>query len=175
MGCCSLSSVKLKATSCKLVFLCVKILMCSSSEYLNCGPKLCVASELRALSKIYPLNLCSQYTSIFLIVFLCSNLLILSLLPSVILCLFLMTDRKIKAFWLHRIWVPWGCSYSWAIYPYLQNPRIHPDIFFPLSYLGFLGQLQVAKVVADTMHNYLLFEHLLQVRLIPPEHVHPRL
>lgn len=34
---------------------------------------------------------------------------------------------------------------------------------------------EVAKVVAETMHNYLLFEHLLQVQLIPPEHVHPRL
>ncbi|KAF3678099.1 putative agmatine coumaroyltransferase-2-like [Capsicum annuum] len=34
---------------------------------------------------------------------------------------------------------------------------------------------KVAKVVADTMHNYLLFEHLLQVRLITPEHVHPKL
>lgn len=35
--------------------------------------------------------------------------------------------------------------------------------------------LKVAKIVADTMHNYLLFEHLLQVFLIPPEHVHPKL
>ncbi|OIW15597.1 hypothetical protein TanjilG_08173 [Lupinus angustifolius] len=34
---------------------------------------------------------------------------------------------------------------------------------------------EVAKIVADTMHNYLLFEHLLQVHLIPPEHVHPKL
>ncbi|KAL1314929.1 hypothetical protein HN51_041735 [Arachis hypogaea] len=34
---------------------------------------------------------------------------------------------------------------------------------------------EVAKVVAETMHNYLLFEHLLQVHLIPPEEVHPRL
>ncbi|KAK7290799.1 hypothetical protein RIF29_05505 [Crotalaria pallida] len=34
---------------------------------------------------------------------------------------------------------------------------------------------EVAKIVAETMHNYLLFEHLLQVHLIPPEHVHPRL
>ncbi|KAI5356369.1 hypothetical protein L3X38_009264 [Prunus dulcis] len=33
----------------------------------------------------------------------------------------------------------------------------------------------VAKVVAETMHNYLLFEHLLQVRLIPPQQVHPKL
>lgn len=34
---------------------------------------------------------------------------------------------------------------------------------------------EVAKIVADTMHNYLLFEHLLQVFVIPPEHVHPKL
>ncbi|KAL5141956.1 MKI67 FHA domain-interacting nucleolar phosphoprotein [Glycine soja] len=34
---------------------------------------------------------------------------------------------------------------------------------------------EVAKIVADTMHNYLLFEHLLQVYVIPPEHVHPRI
>ncbi|XVE99081.1 hypothetical protein REPUB_Repub03eG0165900 [Reevesia pubescens] len=34
---------------------------------------------------------------------------------------------------------------------------------------------QVTEVVADCMHNYLLFEHLLQVHLIPPEHVHPKL
>ncbi|KAK7335354.1 hypothetical protein VNO80_27140 [Phaseolus coccineus] len=34
---------------------------------------------------------------------------------------------------------------------------------------------EVAKIVADTMHNYLLFEHLLQVHVVPPEQVHPRL
>jgi len=34
---------------------------------------------------------------------------------------------------------------------------------------------EVAKIVADCMHNQLLFEHLLQVHLIPPEHVHPKL
>ncbi|TKY68027.1 MKI67 FHA domain-interacting nucleolar phosphoprotein [Spatholobus suberectus] len=34
---------------------------------------------------------------------------------------------------------------------------------------------EVAKIVAHTMHNYLLFEHLLQVYVIPPEHVHPKL
>ncbi|CAI9090501.1 OLC1v1025283C3 [Oldenlandia corymbosa var. corymbosa] len=28
---------------------------------------------------------------------------------------------------------------------------------------------EVAKVVADSMDNYLLFEHLLQVRLVPPQ------
>ncbi|MCI06522.1 putative RNA-binding protein [Trifolium medium] len=34
---------------------------------------------------------------------------------------------------------------------------------------------EVAKIVADTMHNYLLFEHLLQVSVVPLENVHPRL
>ncbi|XP_058758705.1 uncharacterized RNA-binding protein C1827.05c-like [Vicia villosa] len=34
---------------------------------------------------------------------------------------------------------------------------------------------EVAKIVADTMHNYLLFEHLLQVYVVPLESVHPRL
>ncbi|XP_047157192.1 uncharacterized RNA-binding protein C1827.05c-like isoform X2 [Vigna umbellata] len=34
---------------------------------------------------------------------------------------------------------------------------------------------EVAKIVADTMHNYLLFEHLLQVHVVPPENVHSRL
>ncbi|XP_022134394.1 uncharacterized RNA-binding protein C1827.05c [Momordica charantia] len=34
---------------------------------------------------------------------------------------------------------------------------------------------EVAKIVADSMHNYLLYEHILKVHLIPPEHVHPKL
>nr|GMD50653.1 uncharacterized RNA-binding protein C1827.05C-like [Ipomoea batatas] len=34
---------------------------------------------------------------------------------------------------------------------------------------------EVAKIVAETMHNYLLFEHVLQVHLVPPERVHPKL
>ncbi|KAK4266654.1 hypothetical protein QN277_027542 [Acacia crassicarpa] len=34
---------------------------------------------------------------------------------------------------------------------------------------------EVAKIVAETMHNYLLHEHVLQVHLIPPEDVHPKL
>ncbi|GAB4830106.1 hypothetical protein Ancab_019748 [Ancistrocladus abbreviatus] len=34
---------------------------------------------------------------------------------------------------------------------------------------------EVAKIVAECMHNYLLFENMLQVHLIPPERVHPRL
>ena len=35
--------------------------------------------------------------------------------------------------------------------------------------------LQVAEIVADCMHNYLLFESILQVHLIPVERVHPKL
>ncbi|XP_068665348.1 uncharacterized protein [Aristolochia californica] len=34
---------------------------------------------------------------------------------------------------------------------------------------------EVAKIVAECMHNYLLFEHMLQVHLIPPDRVHPKL
>ncbi|CAN0905753.1 MKI67 FHA domain-interacting nucleolar phosphoprotein [Linum grandiflorum] len=34
---------------------------------------------------------------------------------------------------------------------------------------------EVAEIVADCMHNYLLFEHLLQVYLIPQEKVHPKM
>nr|GLL40108.1 MKI67 FHA domain-interacting nucleolar phosphoprotein [Ipomoea trifida] len=34
---------------------------------------------------------------------------------------------------------------------------------------------EVAKIVSETMHNYLLFEHVLQVHLVPPECVHPKL
>ncbi|KAL2906746.1 MKI67 FHA domain-interacting nucleolar phosphoprotein [Bienertia sinuspersici] len=34
---------------------------------------------------------------------------------------------------------------------------------------------EVAQIVADSMHNYLLFEHMLQVHPIPPERVHPKL
>eukprot|EP01018_Ginkgo_biloba_P015104 Gb_29052 [translate_table: standard] len=34
---------------------------------------------------------------------------------------------------------------------------------------------EVAEIVADCMHNYLLFEHMLQVRLVPSEKIHPKL
>ncbi|KAK1294406.1 Polyadenylate-binding protein RBP47 [Acorus calamus] len=34
---------------------------------------------------------------------------------------------------------------------------------------------EVAKIVADCMHNYLLFEHMLQVHLVPSDRVHPKL
>ncbi|KAJ9548985.1 hypothetical protein OSB04_021528 [Centaurea solstitialis] len=45
------------------------------------------------------------------------------------------------------------------------------------KHFGFLefASPEVAKIVAETMHNYLLFEHLLQVQLIPSERVHPKL
>ncbi|KAK6144646.1 hypothetical protein DH2020_021466 [Rehmannia glutinosa] len=34
---------------------------------------------------------------------------------------------------------------------------------------------EVARVVEECMHNYLMYEHLLQVQLVPPERVHPKL
>ncbi|XP_078444943.1 RNA-binding (RRM/RBD/RNP motifs) family protein [Wolffia australiana] len=34
---------------------------------------------------------------------------------------------------------------------------------------------EVAKIVADEIHGYLLFEHQLQIKPIPPEKVHPKL
>ncbi|GMQ01728.1 hypothetical protein CsSME_00048271 [Camellia sinensis var. sinensis] len=34
---------------------------------------------------------------------------------------------------------------------------------------------EVAKIVSECMHNYLMFEHMFQVHLIPPERVHPKL
>ncbi|XP_020102343.1 MKI67 FHA domain-interacting nucleolar phosphoprotein-like [Ananas comosus] len=34
---------------------------------------------------------------------------------------------------------------------------------------------EVAKVVAEEMNNYLLFEHTLQIHPVPPERVHPKL
>ncbi|KAJ6802388.1 MKI67 FHA domain-interacting nucleolar phosphoprotein-like [Iris pallida] len=34
---------------------------------------------------------------------------------------------------------------------------------------------EVAKVVADEINGYLLFEHNLQLQLVPPERVHPKL
>uniref|UniRef100_A0A6N2MCB3 RRM domain-containing protein n=1 Tax=Salix viminalis TaxID=40686 RepID=A0A6N2MCB3_SALVM len=45
------------------------------------------------------------------------------------------------------------------------------------KHFGFMtfDDSEVAEVVAECMHNYLLFEHLLQVHVIPQEHVHPKL
>ncbi|KAI7735949.1 hypothetical protein M8C21_022361 [Ambrosia artemisiifolia] len=45
------------------------------------------------------------------------------------------------------------------------------------KHFGFIqfASPEVTKIVAETMHNYLLFEHLLQVQIIPPERVHPKL
>eukprot|EP01018_Ginkgo_biloba_P016993 Gb_08145 [translate_table: standard] len=42
---------------------------------------------------------------------------------------------------------------------------------------GFLDfeSLEVAKIMADCMHNYLLFKHMLQVHLVPCEKIHPKL
>jgi nucleolar protein 15 len=37
------------------------------------------------------------------------------------------------------------------------------------------ASMAVAKIVAATMNKYLLFSHILQVRVVPPEQVHPDL
>jgi len=44
-------------------------------------------------------------------------------------------------------------------------------------HFGFMefASLEVAKIVAATMDKYLMFGHILQVRLIPREQVHPQL
>ncbi|KAK4435898.1 putative RNA-binding protein [Sesamum alatum] len=34
---------------------------------------------------------------------------------------------------------------------------------------------EVARVVEECMHNYLMYEHLLQVHVVPPAQVHPKL
>ncbi|RWR94598.1 MKI67 FHA domain-containing protein [Cinnamomum micranthum f. kanehirae] len=47
--------------------------------------------------------------------------------------------------------------------------------FGKIKHLRIARNKKVAKIVADCMHNYLMFEHMLQVHLIPPERVHPRL
>ena len=38
----------------------------------------------------------------------------------------------------------------------------------------FCSHCQVARIVADAMHGYLLFGQVLQVKLVPPQKVHPR-
>ncbi|KAG5557070.1 hypothetical protein RHGRI_007357 [Rhododendron griersonianum] len=43
------------------------------------------------------------------------------------------------------------------------------------GFMEFESPEVVAKIVAECMHNYLMFEHMLQVHLIPPERVHPKL
>lgn len=45
------------------------------------------------------------------------------------------------------------------------------------KHFGFIefASPEVAKVVAECMHNYLMYEHLLQVSLVPPERVHPKI
>lgn len=36
-------------------------------------------------------------------------------------------------------------------------------------------EAEVAEIVAETMNNYLLFGHLLQCKVIPPENIHEKL
>ncbi|CAA0826389.1 RNA-binding (RRM/RBD/RNP motifs) family protein [Striga hermonthica] len=43
------------------------------------------------------------------------------------------------------------------------------------GFIEFESPEVVAKVVEECMHNYLMYEHLLQVQLVPPERVHPKL
>ncbi|KAL3649951.1 hypothetical protein CASFOL_006354 [Castilleja foliolosa] len=45
------------------------------------------------------------------------------------------------------------------------------------KHFGFLEfeSPEVAKVVEECMHNYLMYEHLLQVQIVPPERVHPKI
>ncbi|KAB1211962.1 hypothetical protein CJ030_MR5G023730 [Morella rubra] len=59
-----------------------------------------------------------------------------------------------------------------------RNKKVgHPGLTGKSKHFGFIEfeSTEVAKIVADCMHNQLLFEHLLQVHLIPPEHVHPKI
>ena len=44
-----------------------------------------------------------------------------------------------------------------------------------LMIVGMFLMYQVAKIVADEMNNYLLYEHTLQIALVPPEKVHAKL
>lgn len=46
---------------------------------------------------------------------------------------------------------------------------------YKLIFLFMCFSCQVAKIVADEMNNYLLFEHTLQIAIVPPEKIHPKL
>lgn len=46
---------------------------------------------------------------------------------------------------------------------------------YKLIFLFMCLSCQVAKIVADEMNNYLLFEHTLQIAIVPPEKIHPKL
>jgi hypothetical protein len=47
--------------------------------------------------------------------------------------------------------------------------------FLSAHNFGHVRVHQVAKIVADEMNNYLLYEHTLQIALVPPEKVHAKL
>ncbi|CAL9173677.1 unnamed protein product [Musa hybrid cultivar] len=55
-----------------------------------------------------------------------------------------------------------------------RNRKVHIEKSKHYGFIEFENP-EVAKVVADEIHNYLLFEHNLQIHLIPPECVHPKL
>ncbi|XP_057981008.1 uncharacterized protein LOC131166447 isoform X1 [Malania oleifera] len=63
-----------------------------------------------------------------------------------------------------------GASFQGNLYFLSQNTG-------KSKHFGFIEyeDSQVARIVADSMHNYLLFEHVLQVIPIPLERVHPNL
>ncbi|GMN38427.1 hypothetical protein TIFTF001_007664 [Ficus carica] len=102
-------------------------------------------------------------------------------------------------------WSDWssnGLGEGFKVLPYWRRESMpntireksSPSLHFPhLCYIPFLltkrgvtgkskhyGFMEfedpgVAKIVADTMNNYLLFEHLLQVHVVPLERIHPKL
>ncbi|KAL0403571.1 UNVERIFIED_CONTAM: putative RNA-binding protein [Sesamum radiatum] len=52
-----------------------------------------------------------------------------------------------------------------------------PKVTWKSKHFGFIEfeSPEVARVVEECMHNYLMYEHLLQVRVVPPAQVHPKL
>ncbi|KAJ2787398.1 nucleolar protein [Coemansia interrupta] len=53
-----------------------------------------------------------------------------------------------------------------------RNPRTGRSRHY--AFIEF-AHADVAKIVADTMHNYLMFDRLLQCKVVPREKVHPRM
>ena len=84
-----------------------------------------------------------------------------------------LTDGEIEAFWFHWVYVSWGSTVLFKIISYLPWHALCLTV--PLSHKQIFRPMQVAKVVEECMHNYLMYEHLLQVSIVPPEKVHPSL
>ncbi|TVU04671.1 hypothetical protein EJB05_47801 [Eragrostis curvula] len=59
----------------------------------------------------------------------------------------------------------------------MQGAQDCPEPQGKCKHYGFIEfeNPDVAKVVADEINNYLLFEHALQIAPVPPEKVHPKL